>query len=132
MLCPVCLQSIGLPSEYLSHNSSNRDNDNVDVDIDDDSDNETKALLTSIHAGTDFGEILYRLARIHYLYPRVMSSTMLLKCQTAAKENDLGLIRDAIKSRFVEISADLTSRENLLKDSVLGDRHALSRAAASR
>lgn len=139
MLCPVCLQTIGLPSEYIHHNSSGngKDNDSDEVDVDEDShgDNareESSALLTSIHAGTDHKEILYRLERIKHLYPRVMSAALLLKCQTAAKENDLALIRDAIQMRFSEISADLTSRENLLKESVLGDKFALSRAHASR
>ena len=126
--CPVCLQTIELPSEYLDHTSSNRTNANADDENDnDDNDHEDSALLTSIHAGTDFNEILYRLERIRHLFPRVMSASMLLKCQTAAKENDLALIRDAVQTRFTEISADLTSRENLLKESVLGDRFARER-----
>lgn len=130
-LCPVCLRAIELPSEYLRRNSLN-DHSEDHEDLDNDNDREESALLTSIHAGTDFSEILYRLGRIHHLYPRVMSSDMLLKCQTAAKENDLTLIRDTVQARFAEVSAALKSREDLLKESVLGDRGALSRAHTGR
>jgi hypothetical protein len=126
MLCPVCLKSIELPSEYQNGSPSTlSDPSNTD-------DNEDSALLSTIHAGTDVNEILYRLQRIRSLYPRVMSKAMLAKCELAAKENDLALIRDTVQTRFEEVSADLTSRENLLKESVLGDRFALSNARASR
>ena len=122
MMCPICLNPIELPSEYRSEE---------DEDVkDNDDDNEGSALLGSVHSGSDFTEVLYRLDRIRYLYPRVLSDQKLRECKEAFKENDLTIVRDIIQARFDEIKSSLTSRENLLKNSVLGDR--FSHASSNR
>lgn len=125
MLCPVCLRAIEAPTEYQGRTDADRSSAP-------EAEAEDSALLSPIHAGTDFSEVVYRLQRIRHLFPRVLSAVLLAKCETAAKENDLALVRDTVQARFEEISSELSARESLLKESVLGDRSALAGAHASR
>lgn len=122
-VCPICLSDIAVPSEYHdNHSPPSISEENIDLNDFD----ENNALL-NIYTGSDQKEILYRIKRVHDLYPRVMTSDTLKKCNDAASEHDFNSIHEIIQKKLEEVNTKLSFREKLLNQTALGKNNRHSR-----